>query len=505
MTVGLKRVAVILLSILIQIAFIGLVFWVFPELWQIFVIAFTLMAVIVMLLIIRYNISPDYKLTWIFVIFISPVLGTIIFLISKRQLFKKYDSNLVFSREFNSRLDDDYDDFLNKNVSMKKQAYYLKKRANANIYKNNSTKYYKLGEELWRDLLIELEKAEKFIFMEYFIVEDGIMLQSIVDILMKKAAEGVEIRFLFDSFGSLLKAPDHFSRDLNRAGIKCIAFNSKIRILNFGFNNRDHRKITVIDGKVAFTGGINLADEYINKVNRFGHWKDTGIRIKGSSVDSFTKMFLTLWGICKDELPDYNNFILGRENAEVYNADAVNAFVAPYTDYPRDGEEVGATMYGEMVNSSQNYVYITSPYLILDYNMMNDLIIAAKSGVDVRIIVPGVPDKKTIYMLTRSFYTPLLKSGVRIFEYTPGFIHSKQFVSDDSSAIIGTINLDYRSLTHHIENAVWLVNTETVKDIKVDFLETQSRSREVDVNEKRNSLFMEVFVLPILRAFAPLF
>ncbi len=505
MTVGLKRVAIIFISILIQLAFIGLIFLLFPELWEMLVIAFTVMAAVVMLLIIRYNISPDYKLTWIFVIFISPVLGTIIFLVSKRQLFKKYDSNLLFSKEFTSKIKDDYDDFLSKNISMKKQAYYLKNRANANIFKNNSTKYYKVGEELWEDLLLELEKAEKFIFMEYFIVEDGIMLKSIVDILKRKAAQGVEVRFLFDSFGSLFTAPNHFSRDLNKAGIKCIAFNSKIRIFNFGFNNRDHRKITVIDGKVAFTGGLNLADEYINKVNRFGHWKDTGIMIKGSSVDSFTKMFLTLWGICVDELPDYNNFILGKEEAELYNVAEEKAFVAPYTDYPRDGEDVGAIMYEEMVNSADEYVYITSPYLILDYNMMNDLMMAAKSGVDVRIIVPGIPDKKTVYLLTRSFYAPLLEAGVRIFEYTPGFVHSKQFVSDDSKAIIGTINLDYRSLTHHIENAVWLVNTSTVIDIKEDFINTQNKSREVHKDENKNSIFMDVFILPILRAFAPLF
>ncbi len=501
--VGLKRVMIILVSVLFQIALIALIFISFPKLRDTVVLAFTIMAVFLMLFIIRFNISPDYKLTWIFVIVISPVLGTIIFIASKMNFFKKYKSNIVANDEFIKNMKDDYDKLSKKDISIKKQSHYLMNFANAKIFEKNSTKYYPLGEQLWEDLLVELEKAQKFIFMEYFIVEDGEMLSSILEILERKAREGVDVRLVFDSLGSIFTAPNNFAKNLNESGIKCIPFNRKVRIFNFGFNNRDHRKITVIDSKVAFTGGINIADEYVNREVRFGHWKDTGIMIKGSSVNYFTTMFLTIWGICEKSLPDYDKFLI--DDDEVEKFEQSSGFVAPYTDYPGDDEDVGEIMYEEMLSTASDYVYITSPYLILDYNMMNELIIAAKSGVDVRLIVPGIPDKKTVYMLTKSFYAPLLKAGVKIYEYSLGFIHSKQFVSDDKTAIIGTINLDYRSLTHHIENAVWLVETDTVMDIKKDFLKTQKACRKVKIGEKRSSRFAEFLLLPILRAFAPLF
>ncbi len=502
-TVGLKRVAVIFISLLFQIAFIVFLLVMFPTFKDAIILAFTIMAVFIMLVIISININPDYKLTWIFVMVISPVLGTLIFLLSKRKKFKKHKSNMVINDEIIGQLTSDNQVIENYEPAINKQAHYLEHYAAARIFSNNQTTYYKLGELMWQDMLAELEGAEKYIFMEYFIVENGEMLSAILDILKKKAAAGVEVRFIFDSFGSLFKAPSNFANDLARYGIKCIPFNRKIRIFDIGINNRDHRKITVIDGKVAFTGGVNLADEYINKKSKFGHWKDTGIRIRGSSANYFAIMFLTLWGICEKRIPHYEQFL---NNAEDDVAETpTKGFVAPYTDYPGDEEKVGEIMYEQMVSNASDYVYITSPYLILDYNMINELVIAAKSGVDVRIIVPGIPDKKIVYVLTKSFYTPLLKAGVRIFEYTPGFIHSKQFVSDDKTAIIGTINLDYRSLTHHIENAVWLVEDKAVMEIKEDFIDVQSKCREVQLGDTRNSKLSELLLLPILRAFAPLF
>ncbi len=502
-TIGFKRVMAIFLSLLFQIAFVVFIFFMFPAFKEIVVVVFTVMAIFVMLAIFSINISPDYKLTWIFVMVISPILGTLIFLLSKRQKFKKHAPHMVVNDQVIEDLKTD-DDVLNTtDIAIKKQVYYLKKYANAKVFSNNQTTYYKLGEQMWQDMLLELEKAEKYIFMEYFIVENGEMLTSILDILKKKAAQGVEVKFIFDSFGSLFKAPNNFAKDLAKDGIECIPFNRKIRIFDIGFNNRDHRKITVIDGKVAFTGGMNLADEYINKKSKFGHWKDTGIRIKGSSANYFSIMFLTLWGICQNRIPDYDKFLIAADDKTIKTP--TKGFVVPYTDYPGDDENVGEIMYEQMVSNASDYVYITSPYLILDYNMINELAIAAKSGIDVRIIVPGIPDKKLVYTLTKSFYAPLLKAGVRIFEYTPGFIHSKQFVSDDKTAIIGTINLDYRSLTHHIENAVWLVEDKVVMEIKEDFIDVQNKCREVHLGDKRASKIGDLLLLPILRAFAPLF
>ncbi len=502
MKVGLKRILLILFSILGQIAIIVFVFMFFPNIKHLLLLIFPIMSILVVRSIFRLNISPDYKLTWVLVIFISPILGSVIFLLSKRNLFKKYNANLSESYRITGLIDDDYNDFINEHGNFEKQVFYLKNSAHANVFRSNATNYYSLGEELWKDLLDDLEKAENFIFMEYFIIGDGIMLRSIVDILKKKASEGVKVKFIFDGFGSILTAPNNFVKDLNDCGVECISFNKKIRIFNYGFNNRDHRKITVIDGKVAYTGGINLSDEYINKKVRFGHWKDTGIRIEGKGVDEFTNMFLTLWGICKSEIPNYKEFINVKD---IDKSENTEAYIAPYTDYPSDGETVGALMYEEMINSSKEYVYVTSPYMILDYNMLSNFMTAAKLGVDVRIVLPAISDNKLVHMLTRSFYQPLIEAGVRIFEYTPGFIHSKQFVSDDEKAIIGTINLDYRSLVHHIENAVWLYKTNSVMDIKTDFLKVQAVSKEILIDDISQKRLIELLLLPILRAFAPLF
>lgn len=500
MLVGLKRLFVILVSVLVQVALIVAIFIKFPSLRESSVLLFTVLSVFIMLFIIRLNISPDYKLTWFFVIILSPVLGALIFLMSRRKLFKKYKGNMEASSKEISSIEDDFDSVDFENTAIKKQAHYLINYADSKLYKNNQIKYYPLGEDMWEDMLIELKKAEKFIFMEYFIVQNGEMLEPILEILKKKAAEGLDVRFIFDSFGSLFKAPEYFARDMRKHGIKCQPFNKQIRLFDIGLNNRDHRKITVIDGKVAFTGGINIADEYINRVSPLGHWKDTGVKIKGSAANYFTIMFLTMWGMCEKKIPNYDEFLV--DDYEVFKNDSL---IAPYTDYPGGKEQIGETMYEEVLSGASEYVYMTSPYLILDYNMVNEFIVAAKSGVDMRLILPATADKKSVQILARSFYKPLLEAGVRIFEYTPGFIHSKQFVCDDELAIIGTINLDYRSLVHHIENAVWIVGDKSILDMKKDFLEVQAKSKEVLLEDIPGSKLMNLLFLPILRAFAPLF
>ncbi len=500
MTIGLKRILVILISIAIQFLLVGVILYIFPNFTRWILGFLSSIAFIIALFVIRSDISPDYKLTWVFIIFVAPIIGVIIFLIANRKKRSHYNNHLKVNAYMNDNIKDDSLLLDNYSGPIKREVNYLKKYAKTGVFKGNDTKYYPLGELIWEDMLVELKKAEKFIFMEYFIVQKGKMLDSIVEILKQKASEGVEVRFMFDSFGSIMTLPKHFSRELEEAGIKCYPFNSKVRLFDFGFNNRDHRKITVIDGKVAFTGGINLADEYINEIAVYGHWKDSGIKIVGSAVNMFTLMFLTVWAKDEDMIDECNKYVVGD-----YDVFDNNGFVSPYSYYPHSNERVGEVMYNSMFRKAKDYVYITTPYLILDYTMLNEIRAAAKEGVDIRIMMPGIPDKKTVFMLSRSFYRPLLEAGVRIFEYTPGFIHSKHLVSDDSTAIVGTINLDYRSLTHHFENAVWLLNDKSIMDIKKDFLETQDKCVEIIVDDVSGSKLKELVALPILRAFAPLF
>lgn len=347
-------------------------------------------------------------------------------------------------------------------------------------------------------MLSELNKAEKFIFMEYFIIEDGLMLNSILDILKEKASRGVDVRFMYDSLGSIAKAPVDIVRDLRNAGIRCFEFNTFRSILDNRYNNRDHRKICVIDGNVGFTGGVNLADEYINVKTVYGHWKDTAIMIKGDAVWSLTNMFLTLWdGINKcDE--DFRKYLPD------IDVKTDNGYVIPYTDFPIDNETVGKSVYLNMINRANRYIYIMTPYLILDNTMATSLCDAAKSGIDVRLITPGIADKKLVNLLTKSYYDKLIEAGVKIYEYTPGFVHAKIFVSDDETAVVGTINLDYRSLAHHFENAIWMYKTDIVADIKKDFLDTQEKCERITLEKCMKKSFAKIIFLPILRLFSPM-
>ena len=347
-------------------------------------------------------------------------------------------------------------------------------------------------------MLSELNKAEKFIFMEYFIIEDGLMLNSILDILKEKASRGVDVRFMYDSLGSIAKAPVDIVRDLRKAGIRCFEFNTFRSILDNRYNNRDHRKICVIDGNVGFTGGVNLADEYINVKTIYGHWKDTAIMIKGDAVWSLTNMFLTLWdGINKcDE--DFRKYLPD------IDVKTDNGYVIPYTDFPIDNETVGKSVYLNMINRANRYIYIMTPYLILDNTMATSLCDAAKSGIDVRLITPGIADKKLVNLLTKSYYDKLIEAGVKIYEYTPGFVHAKIFVSDDETAVVGTINLDYRSLAHHFENAIWMYKTDIVADIKKDFLDTQEKCERITLEKCMKKSFAKIIFLPILRLFSPM-
>ncbi len=464
---------------------------------------FTVISMLMVFYLIRLDMNPAYKIPWIFILLVFPFFGWIVYGMYGKIYFtrdekRRFDNIIRMYREASDFADSRMEELRMKHPYRYPEALYLVDYANSAVYGNTSCKYFSWGEDMYEVLLVELSKAESFIFMEYFIIEEGKMLSQIVNILIDKAKKGVDVRLMYDSLGSLSKKKDNSIRILKDNGVECYEFNRLISFMDNRYNNRDHRKICVIDGKVGFTGGINIADEYINETHPFGVWKDSAIMLKGEGVWGLTTMFLTLlYGInnVKKISEEY------RPHLEVVDSEG---FFIPFTDYPVDDEANGRNVYLNLINRAQKYVYIMSPYLILDNVLIVALENAAKSGVDVRIMTPGKGDKKLIYLLTRSYYEPLIKAGVKIYEYTPGFLHSKSMVSDDEVAVVGTINLDYRSLAHHYEDAVWMCGTPVINDIKEDFCTTIFKSREITPEFCRKRSFVKSLLIPILRLFAPM-
>lgn len=384
---------------------------------------------------------------------------------------------------------------------------YLQKR-NFWLYRNTNAAYFGEGELFFRDLTEHLRQAETYIFMEYYILAEGSVWDEIFAVLKERAAAGVEIHLIIDDFGTLTRLSDDMLQSIKQAGIEVEIFNPVHRYINrLYFNYRDHRKITVIDGKVAYTGGMNLADEYINARVRFGYWKDAAIRLTGECVWSFTSMFLELWDYILKIESDYTFYratsMEKHRLQEKIHADE-KGFVQPYTDSPLDHEDVGENVYLNIISRAKKYLYIFTPYLIIGSEMRTALVNAAKSGVDVRLVVPGIPDKKLVYFLTQSNFPYLIKNGVKIYTYTPGFIHAKCFVSDDVQATVGTVNMDYRSLCLHFECGVWMYRTRAVLQVKEDALKTFAESHEVTLEEFQRKSFLVRTFMGALKLFAPL-
>ena len=458
-----------------------------------------ILAVIVVLNIIRTSKHLSSDLTWIFLIILFPVPATFVFLMTYFNLFINRTFKSIVKEEkkavtFLNQDDEVLDDLKNECPTYYQDFMFLK-NSNFPIYHNNNFDYYSPGEKGFPVLLSELKKAKKYIFMEYFIVEEGIMFNSILDILKEKVKEGVECRVMYDDMGSLHTLPKSYAKILESYGIKAVTFNKVTPILSTIMNNRDHRKILIIDGKVTFSGGVNLADEYINKKIVHGKWLDNIIIVKGKAVDSMLVTFLTNWNALRHEDVDYRKFMA--EHREKVK----DGFIVPYSETPLDFELTAQSVYMDILNRAKDYVYIMTPYLIIDEEMINCLIHTAKKGVDVKIIVPGVADKKIIHDIGESYYDQLIRGGVHIYEYKPGFVHAKVFVSDDISSVVGTINLDYRSLYLHFENAVLLYKSKKIMDIKKDFLNALEDS--VEIKHARFSL-VKNFLMSVLRIFASL-
>ena len=466
---------------------------------------FSLLSLIMVLHIVVKDDNPSYKIAWIILIMALPLFGGLFYLFfgSKRPskgmriLLDKEHQKVISMLEIDDEI---LEEIGTQDHRLMGTFKYLQEKNNFPLYKNTESTYYSSGETMFKDMLTELKKAKKYIFLEYFTIEEGKMWGEILKILVEKANEGVDVRLIYDDVGSLFSLPKDFKKQMEDMGIRCMAFNKFRPFPSLVMNNRNHRKMLVIDGYSAFTGGINIADEYINEKNRFGYWKDTGVKLKGEGVWSFTLMFLEMWNAFYKTDDTYDDFRACKKDFKKYES---HGYIQPYSDSPIDNEALGENVYIELLSQAKKYVYIFTPYLIIDNEMKHALCIAAKRGVDVRIVTPGIPDKKIIYRLTRSNYEPLLKAGVRIFEYTPGFIHAKSYICDDKIGVVGTINMDYRSLYLHFECGVLMYETQSVKDLKKDSIKTIRASREVSIEDIEKGVLGRFFDA-FLRLVAPL-
>ena len=471
--------------------------------------ALSVFSIIVVLFLNMKEENASYKIGWIILIMALPVFGGLFYLIfgNKRpsrimrsKLIREHDAAAPFLMQDENLAQElrKYDDRAFGTSS------YIKASSGYPLYSDTATKYYPVGEEMFSDMISEMEKAKKYIFFEYFIVDQGVMWDKMLDTLVKKVKEGVDVRMIYDDVGSMFLLPRDFEKRVESLGIKCMAFNKFRPIVSIVMNHRDHRKILVIDGHTAFTGGINLADEYINHKERFGHWKDTGVMLKGRGVWSFAVMFLEMWNAFRADTGSFEEFRPSEEDLEKGADFESEGFVQPFSDSPLDGEPVGENVYIEILSQAREYVYIFTPYLIIDNELQSALCLAAKRGVDVRIVTPGIPDKKLVFRITRSNYMPLLRAGVRIYEYSPGFIHAKSYVSDDRIGIVGTINMDYRSLFLHFECGTLLYGGKTLISLRDDSLGTISASREIKAEDLNQGFFASLFDA-VMRVFAILF
>lgn len=465
---------------------------------------FMLLSAVVTLVVVNKEVNPSYKLAWIIPIVMFPLFGGLFYLIfGNTHLSKSLSARMrrVEERVNLRQAQTAETQALLETLphSLQNQSRYLL-GVGYPAYCRTQTRYLTPGEQKFEALLRALERAERYIFLEYFIIDEGVMWNSVLEVLERKAQVGVEVRVIYDGFGCLMTLPDNYFEVLRQKGIQCIEFNPLTPIVTLLMNNRDHRKILVVDGQVGFMGGVNIADEYINAVDRFGHWKDAAIELTGEAVWSLTAMFLTMW-----------DAVTGVDTpSEPYRAPSLpgappNGIVQPYSDTPLDNEQVGEMVYLNIINRAEEYVYICTPYLIVDNETVTALLLAAKNGVDVRIITPHHGDKWYVQMVTRAYYAQLVRGGVKIYEYTPGFIHAKTFVADDEVATVGTINLDYRSFYLHFECGVWMARTDAVCDIRADFLNTLARCEPIGTDSRQlNAGWGARLVSAVLRLFSPL-
>lgn len=478
-----------------------------------FYILFQIIGTITAIRVTATNQNPSYKIAWISLILAIPFLGVVFYSIwggarnprrIKRRvpILKKLPiSDYSGSRDVSHKLMEEY--------PFQAQTSRFLTNSGFPLYAGTHTEYYDLGDTFFPALLDSIRNAKKFIFLEFFIISKGQMWDALYEALCERANAGVEVRVLYDDLGSMTTLDKSFPQKYSKKNLTIAVFNPvKPLLSNFHINYRNHQKICVVDGKIGYTGGVNIADEYINLVDAFGHWKDSGLLLKGPGVRSMTVMFLQMWNYGqrtakKDQLEDLKKYF--PEDAAFADTNNAKGYVQPLCDGPLDAENRPMEyLYMQMINSARKYIYITTPYLVLDNEMTTAICIAARSGVDVRIMTPGIPDKKYVFALTRSFYGRLLSAGVRIFEYEPGFLHAKNVVCDDECALVGTVNMDFRSFYMHYENAVWTCGTPVVHDLREDFVKTQQVCREITYEQWCKRPRWYKIIQSLLNIFAPM-
>ncbi|MDL2325218.1 cardiolipin synthase [Ruminococcaceae bacterium OttesenSCG-928-A16] len=481
-------------------------------------LAYTILTIITVLVLViifeQDELNPAYKVMWILIIVVMPITGALFYLLwGHRHVPRRKRKQLIEIEEQTDKMMQQDETLLpllqQYDKDMYHSAQYLWRQAAAPLYAGAKVEYYPIGDDFFPRFLEAIRGAKKFIYMEYFIYREGVMWDTTLEILRQKAAEGVDVRVLYDGFGSLFTLPNDYYKTLRSYGIQCYPFAPLQFTLHLSdyamLNHRDHRKITVVDGEIGFSGGLNFADEYINQLERFGEWKDTAFRIEGEAVYSLTITFLKAWDYAANTTSDYESYRPAKSPAPAnYLQIAQNGLVQPYCDSPLDAENVSENAYLNVISRANHYVYISTPYLVLDYEMINSLSLAAKSGVDVRILTPGIPDKSMVFLLTQSYYPTLLRSGVRIYEYTPGFNHAKMYVSDDKQAIIGSANMDYRSLYLHFENCVSFYGGTIVHQAKQDMVDSFAKAHEITLDETKQTPFLRRIMQIIVRFFAPM-
>ena len=475
-------------------------------------ILFVILDAAAVIAIVNKSSNPEYKVSWLVVVAFVPFFGAVLYFMFSNQretkksarLMKEIEESFEKSGDPLVRVEFDgvFEEIIKKSPLAAGKAYaVMNDDPLAKLYHGTSSRYFASGEEMFEAMTDALRSAEKYIFLEYFIIDEGEMWDEIYKILKEKAAAGVEVRVMYDDIGSMKTLPRRFSQMLTRYGISSVRFAPVTPRITIAHNHRDHRKIMIVDGKKAYTGGINIADEYINRKKRFGYWKDGGIEISGMAVEGFLRLFLSMWDFAKGKVTEKAKYM----DSVSEEGKSDGGFYLPFGSGPIPiyRSSVGKNALLNLINQAKSYVYITTPYLIIDYDLTESLCNASRRGVDVRIITPGIADKKTVKVMTKSSYPHLMSAGVRIYEYECGFIHQKNVISDDKYLIVGTINMDYRSLAHHYEDAVWTYNSSALVSAKEDFLLTLDSSDERDDGEARLTFF-EWCVRNLVRIFAPL-
>lgn len=507
-----SRFGLIVFSLLVQIVVLLSVFFRLQQFLPQYFGGTALLRVVAAIFLLNKDMSGSARTTWLIVILILPVFGLLLYVFTQgnfgHRLLKKLTHQVTeeaieiipYNEETEQALKEE-------NEGVYTLSQYMKISGCHPVYRNSKVTYFPLGEDKFKELLIQLKQAKSFIFLEYFIISEGKMWGEVLEILAEKAAAGVDVRVMYDGTCEMALLPVSYPKRLKSLGISCKVFSPIKPFVSTHYNYRDHRKILVIDGHTAFTGGINLSDEYINITSRFGHWKDTAVMIKGDAVKSFTLMFLQLWGMentkeLREE--EYKKFLSADSSGSNLDLKSADGFVVPYGDCPLDKDLLGEKVYIDILARANKYVHIMTPYLIIDEVMESALKFAAERGVDITLILPGIPDKYVAYSLAKTHYSSLLKSGVKIYEYTPGFVHAKVFISDDREGTVGTINLDYRSFYHHFECGTYMYKTECLKDMERDFEESLKKCRRVTPETVKNEKLMMKITGRLAKIIAPL-